>query len=195
MLKRPLISKANLDTLILALLGLAGLYELLIIEQNIFFKIGIIALFLFSLWRIYYQDSGPILYLITFILLTILFRLTSIQATFQASVINIIIAFILIVFLFSYRHRDIFGNLDYKFWGYGCMLAFLVSEIFLILTFFPIEIKSKSILIVLFIWIYDEVIIEYKLKKLPNRFIILIMFIFSLVFTVLTLTFPFKIGF
>lgn len=192
---KAILGKINFIYLGLASLVVISLYFFWMGETSELFRLGIALLALFSLWRLYLNDKSPLVYLIVFIDMVILFKYVAAQALISASIIGIITTFVLIFLLFIYHHQEIFHKERSALIGYASLAALMVAEVFFVLTFFPIEVKGKAILAVLFIWLIDEVIANFKLEKLNRGFIISVITIFLVIFGTLALTFPFKIGF
>lgn len=180
---------------IIAVLGIIGFWTT---EQSSFMRIGIAVLLLFSLWKLVRKDNAPALFLIGFIDATVLFRSTTGQLpiTFSHQVAAILI-FIIVLFLFAYRHARFRHHhfVTRLFSLYNSLLALLVGELFFVLTFFSIDSKNKAILLVLWLWFYDECIESLEENKLSPQTVMTSALLFALLFIGISLTFTFETGF
>jgi hypothetical protein len=181
----------NFILIVLAVIGMTGFW---LTETSQIFRWGIFALLIFSLWRVYLKDTSPILFVVGFINTTLLFSLDLFQNKSLNSFLSVLGIFIMMIFLFNYHHLK--SKLENKSFlsVYSSLLGLMVGELFFVLTFFPIEAKNKAILIVLFLWIYDEFVVGFEAKTLSFGFTLLMSAIFILIFVSLALTFPFNLG-
>ncbi len=186
----PKILLFNIALFCLSLVGIVFFFKT---ETNLIFRWGILLLLLFSAWRVYLKDTSPILFVIGFINIALLFNFHAFSNNSANAAISVIGVFVMVLFLFSYHHlKSSFPKPTLAI--YAGLLGLSVSELFYILTFFPIEAKNKAILIVLFLWIYDEFVVGFESKSLSKGFAILITAIFTIIFVTLALTFPYKLG-
>ena len=177
-----------------ALLGIIGFWST---EQNDFMRIGIGALLIFSAWKLIRKDNAPALFLIGFIDATVLFRSTTGQMPFTFSnQVAAILIFGIVLFLFAYRHArfDHHHFVSRLFSLYNSLLALLVGELFFVLTFFSIEAKNKAILLVLWLWFYDECIESLEEHTLTQQTIMTSAVLFTILFIGISLTFTFEAG-
>lgn len=193
--KNQLLNKLNLFYIPLVILTILSLGIFWKSETNEIFRLGIGLLTIFSLWRVYVRDKSPLVYLIIFLDTSLLFKFVANQALIQVSIISVVATFVLIISLFIYHHLDVFENINMSLIGFASLASLMVAEIFFILTFFPIEPESKAILIVLFAWLIDEIMANFKLRTLNRGFLVTVVTIFFVIFGTLAITFPFKIGF
>lgn len=194
MLAKINLNKTLLFNILLTILSVFGIVFFFRTETNIFFRWGVLILLLFSAWRIYLRDSSPVLFLVGFINITLLFNFSLFNSNTINSLASLVLVFIIVVFLFRYHHIRSDFKLGNTLRIYSGLLGLIVTELFYVLTFFPIEAKNKAILIVLFFWIYDEFVVGYEFKSLSRGFAILITTIFTIIFVTLALTFPYKLG-
>lgn len=179
---------------IIAVMGIIGFWST---EQNGFMRIGIGALLLFSLWRLVRKDNAPALFLIGFIDATVLFRSTTGQMPYTLSnQVAAVLIFAIVLFLFAYRHARFRHHhfVTRLFSLYNSLLALLVGELFFVLTFFSIEAKNKAILLVLWLWFYDECIESLEENKLTPQTAMTSALLFALLFIGISLTFTFEMG-
>jgi hypothetical protein len=181
------------DAILILLVGASSLYFWLT-EPSQFFKIAIGLLLLFSLWKLYKLDNSPLLFVSGFVMSTILFRLASDGVI--PSVIAAIVLFATIIFLFDYRQirKMTIHPVNQFFSIYNSLLGLLIAELYYVLTYFPIEAKNKAMLVVLFLWLYDECIESFEDGRLNRQFILVVSAIFGILFLTLVLTFPFQPG-
>lgn len=179
----------------IALMGIIGFWAT---EQNQFMRVGIGVLLVFSLWKLIRKDNAPALFLIGFIDATVLFRSTSGQLPFTFSnQVAAVCIFVIVLFLFAYRHARFRHHhfIARLFSLYNSLLALLVGELFFILTFFSIEAKNKAILLVLWLWFYDECIESLEENKLTRQTAVTSAILFAILFIGISLTFTFEVGF
>ena len=178
----------------IALIGIIGFWST---EQSVFMRAGIGILLLFSLWKLLHKDNAPALFLIGFIDATVLFRTTSDQMPFTLShQLAAILIFGIFLFLFAYRHAR-FRHQHFVvrlFSLYNSLLAVLIGELFFVLTFFSIEAKNKAILLVLWLWLYDECIENLEENKLTRQTVVTSAVLFAILFIGISLTFTFEAG-
>lgn len=186
-----------LDGIVVLLAGF-GIYVFWTFEPSTILRFGIALLLIFSLWRIIQKDNAPALFLIGFVDTTVLFRIIDGQLTFTLSPnIAAIVLFCIVLFLFAYRHVRFSHHhfVTQLFSIYNSLLALLIGELFFILTFFNIDAKNKAILIVLWLWLYDELIEGLEENRLTQRFVLTTTSLFAILFIGISLTFTFITGF
>lgn len=183
----------DISLAILTVLGLIGFW---LTQSNILLKITITILLLFSFWRLLKKDNASILLVVGFIDTSVLFQLSTSKVIVNNSLATGLI-FAVILFLFAYRHaRQNHQHFIARLFSvYNSLLALLISELFFILTFFQIDSKNKAILVVLWLWLYDELIESVEEGKLTKEFARLITILFATLFIAISLTFNFVLGF
>lgn len=191
-MENKLNNQKYLDTFF-TLISIVSIIFFYAIETNRFFEIAIAIILAYSLWQLFKKDNSPFLFVIGFIINSVLFYYSEIK-TINITSASILI-FAVILFLFSYRHKKITHIVKPKiiFNIYTILLGMLVAELFYILTFFEIASKNKAILVILFMWFYDEIYESYEQGKLTKKFTASVSLIFLVVFIILSLTFPFKL--
>lgn len=185
--------KIKILDLVLIAISLVGIILFWYLEKNIIFQTAIIILLLFAGYRIGKGDNGPVLYIVGFIVSAVLFNLSESQKLIDTGVTALFI-FSLVIFLFYYRHARTSHEHSFSqiFSIYNVLLGLLVAEIYSVLVFFLIDPKNKSIIIILFLWIFDEIVELFESKNLTKKAATILIIIFILLLTVVLLTSPFK---
>ena len=192
--KKPFsLKQFHIFDIILGLLAIISIYGFWVVETNNFFKIIISILLVISIIMVLAKHNGSILFVVGFIASSVLYR--AIELGYISNAIASLIIFFIAVFLFYYRNITSFPKFSVKkiFSVYNSLIGLLIAELFVVLSYFPIEAKNKAILIILFIWLYDEIIERNSTNELSRKYAITVSVIFSIILIIISLTFPFKL--
>lgn len=191
-LSKPKISFLDAALFLLAVGGLVGFW---LTQPNIFLSISITLLILFSFWRLKKHDNAPMLFVVGFVNSSILFGLSS-GGNRLMNIISAGAIFGIVLFLFAYRHARFSHRhfINQLFSTYNSLLALQVGELFFVLTYFQVDPKNKAIIIVLWLWIYDEIIEAIEENKMSKKLAGYLALIFAVLFGAVLATINFEPG-
>ncbi len=111
----------------------------------------------------------------------------------DAGVVNELVATIIFLFCFLvlFYLFTTLSEKDSRVNMYFALLAFLSTELFVVLKYFPIDGKNKAILLTLLFWYFSQIYFYQSNKKLKSMIVFNLTLVFIVIFAVIVNTLPF----